>query len=64
MNLLARYCRFGTPEWLKDDSMGGLVQGLRIVYEEHGHHQSWTVDEVSGDGRGNPLIGNPDIVAI
>lgn len=61
LNLLAKYCKFGSPQSLKDDSMGALVQGLRIVYEQHGHHQNWMIDDMTGEARGNPLNGNKDI---
>lgn len=42
--------------------MGCLVQGLRIVYEEHGHTTSWSV--VEGRAYDNPLIGNSDITKL
>lgn len=42
MNLLAKYCKFGAKDSLRDDSMGALVQGLRYVYEENGHTSTWT----------------------
>lgn len=60
LNLLADYCKFGTPNCLRNDSMSALIQGLRFVYSENGHYQSWTVDE-NGIARGNPLINNPDL---
>lgn len=64
MNLLAKYCRFGTQDSLKDDTMGGLIPGLRIVYEQNGHHQALVVDDNSAEARGNPLNGNPDIASL
>jgi len=60
LNLLADYCRFGRSDSLKNDSMSAIVQGLRLVYSEHGHYQTWSVDD-NGNARGNPLVGNPDL---
>lgn len=37
LNLVAKYCNFGKPESLKNDSMGALVQGLRLVYDDYSH---------------------------
>ncbi len=54
MNLLAKYCKFGKPDALKNDSLASLVHGFRILYEESGHTESWS-------NRDNPLIGNGDI---
>lgn len=64
LNLLADYCKFGTAQSLKNDSMGALVQGLRHVYCEHGHTRTWNVDESRGIANGNPLIGNPELEAL
>ena len=58
MNLIAEYCNFGKPDSLKNDAMGCLVQGLRIVYEEHGHTTTRSV--VEGRVYGNTLIRNTD----
>ena len=62
MNLIAKYCKFGRPDSLKNDAMGSLIQGLRIVYEESGHIDSWSVRD--GRASGNPLIGNRDITKL
>jgi len=62
MNLLAQYCRFGKPDALKNDAMGSLIQGLRILYEEKGHIESWSIRD--GRASGNPLIGNRDIAKL
>ena len=62
MNLLADYCNFGKPNSLKNDAMGSLIQGLRIVYEEHGHITAWNVRD--GQANGNPLIENRDITKL
>ena len=43
LNLLAKYCKFGAVNALKNDRMGALIQGLRIVYEKHEHTTAWTV---------------------
>ena len=64
LNLLADYCKFGTADALKNDSMGALAQGLRHVYCEHGHTKTWQVDESAGKATGNPLIGNSDLQAL
>lgn len=64
MNCLGRYCKFGTSEYLQDDSIGALIQGLWIVYECHGNCRTWTVDEDTKKAKRNPLTGNIDIVAI
>ncbi len=45
MNLLYTYCRCGTEQALSDDTMGGLIQGLRHVYSEAGHRGAWVVDK-------------------
>ena len=62
MNLIAKYCKFGTAESLKNDAMASLIQGLRIVYEEHGHIDAWSIRD--GRASGNPLIGNRDITKL
>ena len=59
MNLIAQYCKLGTRDTLKNDAMGALIQGLRHVYEEHGHTTPWCI--VEGRASGNPLTGNRDI---
>lgn len=40
--------------------MGAVIQGLRHVYSECGHHQSWCVDN-RGNATGTPWVNNPDI---
>lgn len=62
MNVIAYYCNFGNGDALKNDAMGSLIQGLRIVYEEHGHTTAWTLCE--GRAYGNPLIENRDITKL
>ena len=58
-NLLAQYSRLGKEDSLKDDAMGALIQGLRLVYEKEGHCGSWTV--IGDVAYGNALEKNPDI---
>ena len=62
MNAIAFYCNFGNLDALKNDAMGSLIQGLRIVYEEHGHTTAWSVCD--GRAYGNPLIENRDITRL
>ena len=64
MNLLSSYCKMGKKDALGDDSMGALVQGLRHLYDEHGHDEVWTLDKVSKKAFGNPLRGNPSIESL
>ena len=64
LNLLHKYCRVGTENALSDDTMGGLIQGLRRVYDEHGHDMSWTIDRASNKAWGNPLTNNTQVVAL
>ncbi len=61
MNLLYSYCYTGTPKALSDDTMGGLIQGLRNIYTEHGHRGHWRVDTKDNSATGNPLNSNEDI---
>lgn len=37
MNLMYSYCYMGAPKALSDDTMEGLIQGLRKVNSQHGH---------------------------
>ena len=64
LNLLADYCKFGTADALKNDSMGALAQGLRHVYCEEGHTKTFQYDGSACKASGNPLIGNPDLQAL
>ncbi len=41
--------------------MGGLIQGLRKIYTEHGHRGPWRVDTKDNSATGNPLNSNEDI---
>jgi len=59
VNLLAQYCKFGTSEALTVNSMLAMIQGLRHVYNEHGHTLNYTCS--GSNASGNPLNGNPDI---
>ncbi len=61
MNLLYTYCRCGTEQALSDDTMGGLIQGLRHVYSEAGHRGAWVVDKKNQTATGNPLSNNEEI---
>ena len=62
MNLIAKYCCFGSGQALREDATGALIQGLRIVYSENRHWQNWSSNENSASG--NPLNGNPDISSL
>ena len=46
MNLIAKYCKTGRPDSLRSDAVNCLIQGLRIVYEQHGHIDAWSVRDV------------------
>lgn len=48
LNLLSKYCRYGTREALSDDTMGASIQGLRACYVGKGHKGPWTVDTTTG----------------
>ncbi len=60
MNLLYTYCRCGTEQALSDDTMGGLIQGLRHVYSEPGTECMGRGQEESNSHR-NPLSNNEEI---
>ena len=63
-NLLHQYCRLGTPEALTDESVGSIIQGLRILYQQHGHYDNWQVDRHTKRASGNPLCGNSQIAEL
>lgn len=63
LNLIAKHCKFGTAESLARNTMDGIVQGLRFVYDEFGHTSNWTVLP-TGIANGNPLKNNPDLDAL
>eukprot|EP00171_Calliarthron_tuberculosum_P000723 IDg723t1 len=63
MNLLAKYCKFGHEDSLKNDSIEALVQGLQIVYEENNHTTVWSPG-ADGSATGNLLINNRDIILL
>ncbi len=52
INLLYSDCYTGTPKPLADDTKGGLIQGLRNVYTDHGHRGPWRVDKQEGSASG------------
>ena len=54
MNLITDYCSYWKTSSLKNDAMGCLIQGLRIVYEELGYTTAWSI--VDGRTFGNPLL--------
>lgn len=62
LNLLSQYCKLGTQKPLKDASMGSLIQGLCLLYEDHKKTTPWCI--MDGRASGNPLIGNPDIARL
>lgn len=51
LNLIAKYVRYRSDNPLKSVSMVYLIQGLRLVYEEAGHTNSWTVHINSAFGK-------------
>lgn len=61
LNLLSQYCKTGLPDALADDTMGGIIQGLRTVFEENGHRGPWRADSITGVCSGNPLTANDDV---
>lgn len=61
INIIAQYCNTGKETALSEDTMGGLIQGFRTMFEKSGHRGTWSVDPMSGRASGNPLIGNDDI---
>ncbi len=61
-NLVAKYCKYGEQNALKNDAMGSLIQGFKIVYEDSGHIEAWSVRD--GRASGNALIGNSDITKL
>ena len=64
LNFLYEYCKIGTGTVRKNDTMGGMIQGLRMLYEENGHIQSWRVNQTTGEAGGNPLTNNHDITLL
>ena len=60
ISVLVRYTGYKTAkephEILGRDSLNGMIQGLRIVYERKNHTENW-----NHSGRGNPLNENPNI---
>lgn len=63
MNLLAQYCKFGTVDSLKEDSMRSMIQCLRVLYEYHDHMSPWR-SGADGTAAGNPLAENRDIILL
>ncbi len=61
VNLLSTYFKTYTEDPLSDESMGGLVQGLRCLYDEAGHRGPWTEDEDLTTVKGDALHRNTDI---
>jgi len=61
INIIAQYCNTGKDSALSEDTMGGLIQGFRVMFEKCGHRGTWRVDPTTGRASGNPLIGNDDI---
>ncbi len=67
LNLLTEYCKMNSPDLtsvLRNNSMGCMIQGLRLVYEEYGHLEAWRNDNRDGSAQGNPLTMNPEIAAL
>lgn len=60
LNLLAKYCKFGTPACLTNESMGTFMQGPHHVISGAGHSSTWNVSESESE-TGNSLINHPDL---
>lgn len=60
-NVLSDHCAFGTEKSLGFETMNGLIQGLRHLYNINGHTSPWYRNLASQTARGNPLIQNPEL---
>lgn len=59
LNLLSKYCKTGSA--LSEDTMGGLIQGLRYLLEDFGLRGPWIPDKITGNVSGSLLTANDDI---
>lgn len=60
MILIIEKCRYSTSNAIKIDTMGGYVQGLRLVYAKCGHRGTWICNPESRRASGNSLVQNPE----
>lgn len=61
MNLLAIKCKYNQKDALKIDTMVGIIQGLKLLYMDHGQNSAWNPGRPGFPTSGNPLIKNPGI---
>jgi hypothetical protein len=63
LNILYSYVKLDHPDGAKllgKDSMGAMIQGLQMCYDNAGHTSNWQVGP-DGSATGNPLRGNIDV---
>jgi hypothetical protein len=63
LNILFSHVKKDHPDGAKllgKDSIGAMIQGLQMCYDNTGHTSNWRVGP-DGSATGNPLRGNVDV---
>jgi hypothetical protein len=63
LKILFSYLKMDHPDGAKllgQDSIGAMIQGLQMCYDNAGHISNWRVGP-NGSASGNPLRGNVDV---